>query len=69
LYPGKSNVTVLLGVIKLARETDFLSVILKSLNKKLLSICNTYYSERQEKCQELFLTPGKKKPAEAGFKK
>jgi len=43
--------------------------MLKSLNKKLLSICTTYYIEAQEKCQELFLTPEKKKPAEAGFKK
>jgi len=30
-------------------------------------IYTTYYIEGQDKCQELFLTPGKKKPAEAGF--
>jgi len=39
------------------------------LKKDLLLIYTTYYIEGQEKCQELFLTPGKKKPAEAGLNK
>jgi len=32
-----------------------------------LFICTTYYIEGKEKCQEVFLPPGNKKPAEAGF--